>query len=173
MGVMIETPRLILRPHVLDDYNGLCAMFGDPDFYRLSGLTPQSPEEVWHRLLRYMGHWTAFGWGLFAAIEKDTGRFVGDTGLADFHRGLGPDFDLSPEAAWAITPACQGRGYALEAVRAAHHWFDATHPQRTVCIIDPSNTPSQKVAAALGYTAFADAPYKGHKVTMYERYAGT
>jgi len=168
-GLHIETPRLLLRPHVLDDYNALCAMFGDPEFYRLSGLTPQSPEDVWHRLLRYIGHWTAFGWGLFAIIDKETGRFVGETGLADFHRGLGPDFDLSPEAAWAIAPASHGKSYAQEAVLAAHDWFDATRPQRTVCIIDPINLPSQKVAAKLGYQPFGQTTYKGNNVIQYER----
>jgi len=165
----IDSERLVLRPHRLDDYEAMCAMYGDPDFFRLSGLSGQSREEVWHRLLRYMGHWTAFGWGLFAVTEKATGAFVGDVGLADFHRGLGPEFDLSPEAAWAITPKHQGKGYALEAVYTAHRWFDTTHPQRTVCIIAPVNLPSKKVAARLGYRPFGEAVYKGHMVTTYER----
>lgn len=167
---MIETDRLILRPHTLEDYEGMTAMFGDPAFFRLSGISPQSREDVWHRLLRYHGHWSAFGWGLFAIIDKTTGQFIGETGLADFHRGLGEPFDPFPEAAWALMPSVQGKGYALEAVTAAHGWFDAHRPQRTVCIIDPINVPSQKVATALGYTAFGDTTYKGHIVTMYERY---
>jgi len=38
-----------------------------------------------------------------------------------------------------------------------------------VCIIDPINLPSQKVAAKLGYQPFGQTTYKGNSVIQYER----
>lgn len=166
---MIETERLILRPHKLSDFEDLCAMFSDPEVIRYVGGVTLPKEEVWNRLLRYHGHWSVLGYGLFAIVEKSSGRFLGDTGFADFHRYLGSEFDPFPEAAWILTSGAHGKGYAFEAASAAHEWFDARHqPSRTVCIIQKENEPSHRLAAKMGYRAFDEALYKGAKVTMYE-----
>src|SRR3546814_10368251 len=86
---MFETPRLILRPHNLGDFEPYCAMNSDPDVLRFIAAAPLSREDAWNRLLRYAGHWALLGSGLSAVIEKQTGRYVGETGLAAFQRGLG------------------------------------------------------------------------------------
>lgn len=171
---MIETERLILRPHSIADFEALCAMNADPVTRKfVGGGVPIPREECWHRLMRYAGHWAFFGYGMFAIIEKDSGRFVGETGLADFHRGLGEAFDPFPEAGWMLSSTVFGKGYATEAVTAAHRWFEANRPEaRTVCIIDPGNTASVKVAEKLGYRPFGETRYKDAPVTMYERLRG-
>jgi len=167
---MIETERLLLRPHTLADFDDLCAMFGDPEVVRYVGGMTMTKEEVWNRLLRYIGHWSVMGHGLFAIVEKSSGRFLGDTGFADFHRYLGEDFDPYPEAAWILASGTHGQGYAFEAAGAVHAWFDTRfRPSRTVCIIQKENDPSHRLAAKLGYRAFGEATYKGAAMTMYER----
>nr|WP_303651411.1 GNAT family N-acetyltransferase [Asticcacaulis currens] len=160
-----------MRPHILADFPAMCTMYSDPLFLRFVNAPPQTGEEVWNRLLRYMGHWAAFDRGLFAIVENDTGEFVGETGFANFHREISPDFDPFPEAAWALKSSAQGKGYAREAVRVAHAWFDKVYSERTVCIIDGANAPSQKIAAELGYRPFGVAGYKGKDVRMYQRTA--
>ena len=62
-------------------------MWADPEVTRYIGGRPFGVEEVWTRLLRYAGHWALLGYGYWAVIEKSSGRFVGEAGLADFHRG--------------------------------------------------------------------------------------
>ena len=47
----VETERLILRPHALDDYEPAYAMWSDPEVVRFIGGRPATREEVWHRLL--------------------------------------------------------------------------------------------------------------------------
>ncbi|HBC7422113.1 GNAT family N-acetyltransferase [Serratia marcescens] len=101
-AVHIETERLILRPHNLADFDAWYAMFTDKELFKFISAPNLSPEDGWNRLLRYIGHWSVFGYGLFAIFRKVDGQFLGETGLADFHRGLGNDFDGSPEAAWII-----------------------------------------------------------------------
>ena len=167
---MIETPRLLLRPHVLGDFEASYAISADPEVVRYIGGTPMSREDAWARLLRFAGHWALAGHGIFAVVEKAGGTLLGEVGLADFKRGLGAAFDGTPEGAWVFAAAAQGRGYALEATRAAHDWYDARHGAgRRVCIIDPDNVRSLKLAAALGYRPFGGAIYKNHAVTMLER----
>ncbi|WNJ89842.1 GNAT family N-acetyltransferase [Bosea sp. 685] len=94
---MIETERLLLRPPVLDDFEACYALLSDPAVMSFIG-GPMSREESWHRLLRYAGHWSLLGYGLFVIIEKESGRLLGQTGLADFHRGARDEFLLAATA---------------------------------------------------------------------------
>lgn len=167
----IDTARLHLRPHRLEDFDALHAMFADPAVLAPMGRAPLSGEDVWNRLLRYIGHWHALDYGLFAIIERDSGAFLGETGFADFHRGLGPRFDGVPEAGWILRTQAHGRGIAAEAVGAAHAWLDARHSggARSVCCIGRHNLPSQRVAAGAGYHPFGEARYHDQDVVLYER----
>lgn len=168
---MIETERLLLRPHSREDFAAYHAMNVDPRVIQyITGGKPQTEEESWNRMLRNSGFWPILGFGLFAVIEKASGQFVGLSGLAEFHRGLGEDFDPYAEAAWSSAGETHGKGYATEAALASHDWFHAKFgPKRTVCIIDAENAPSLKVAEKIGYTAYGDAIYKEKRVIKFER----
>ncbi|EFG2885910.1 GNAT family N-acetyltransferase [Escherichia coli] len=168
---MIETERLLLRHHRLDDFPAYHAMNSDPRVLEfIAAGKPLTLEESWNKFMRNAGFFPILGYGLFAVEEKASGAYVGHTGLADFHRGLGEDFDPFAEGAWAMSADVHGRGYAAEAVKGAHAWFDATFkPARTVCIIDPLNLPSLKLAEKLGYRAYDEAIYKEKRVIKLER----
>lgn len=167
---VIDTDRLILRPHTVHDTDLILQLATDPVVKQFIRGLPTSREEAWQRLLRYAGHWSLLGFGIFAVFERATGRFIGDVGLADFQRGLGVDFDGTPEAAWLFTGAAQGRGYAMEAMMAALAWFDARHgSSRRVCIIDPKNAASIKLAGKLGFQHYGYASYHGVDLGKYER----
>ncbi|KQT47473.1 acetyltransferase [Aureimonas sp. Leaf454] len=167
---MIETPRLLLRPYALDDFEAYAALVVDPAVTRLFGGQPMSREDAWNRLLRYAGHWALLGYGMFAIFERGSGRHVGETGLLDFGRGLGDGFDPYPEAAWLLGGASHGRGYATEAAEAVHAWFAGIHGAgRTVCIIERGNDSSLKVADKLGYQPFDETVYRDKSFVMLER----
>src|SRR6218665_3343914 len=120
---MIKTERLILRPYVLADYEPYCTMRMEPEVARFLGGEAFTPEDGWNRILRYAGHWSLLGYGLFAVTERATGRYIGEAGLADFRRGLGDRFDQAAEASWVFSGKVHGLGYAFEAAQAAHDWF--------------------------------------------------
>jgi RimJ/RimL family protein N-acetyltransferase len=165
---LIETPRLILRGHRLTDFDDSLAMWSDAEVTRHIGGKPFGREEVWARLLRYIGHWAVADYGLWHIRERATDRFVGEAGLADFRRDLAHSFDGAPEAAWVMAPSAQGKGYATEAMSAVLAWADAAHP-RTVCIINPANHASLRVAGKLGYRELARVDYHGAEVILLER----
>ena len=169
--VRVATPRLILRRYRESDFRDLAAMVADPGMFQFSDRGPMTGDEAWWRLLRHAGHWSLIGYGVVAIEEKDTGRFVGETGLSQFRRGLGARFDARPEITWSIIPECQGRGYALEGAKAALDWMASLRPGPTVCLIHLGNEPSLKVAAKLGYEPFDEVEYKGYPARLMERAA--
>ena len=168
--IIAETPRLILRRHSAADFAAYLEMCADPAMSRFSGKDPAGSEEAWMRLLRQAGHWSLIGYGFVAIEEKASGRLVGEAGLGDFKRFLGPAFDDAPEAGWAIASWAQGRGYATEAAAAALAWIEAQFDvRRTVCLIHVDNAPSIRVAEKLGYTPFGECLYRGYSAILFER----
>lgn len=166
---VLDTPRLVLRGHRVTDLDDSFAMWSSPVVTRITG-KPLSREEVWARLLRYIGHWAVHDYGLWQIRERATDRFVGEAGLADFRRDLAFSFDGAPEAAWVLAPWAHGRGYATEAMTAVLAWSAAAYP-RTVCIISPDNAASLRVAARLGYREIGRADFKGEPIVVFERLA--
>jgi RimJ/RimL family protein N-acetyltransferase len=159
---VIETNRLILRRHRLDDFEDCAAMWADPEVTRHIGGRPFSAEEVWTKLLRYAGLWALLGYGYWAIEERGTHRFIGELGFADFKRDLEPPLDGTPELGWALVSTAHGRGYATEAVRAALAWGEARFgATQTVCLIRPDNLRSIRVAEKCGYGELRRATYKG------------
>jgi RimJ/RimL family protein N-acetyltransferase len=59
---VLETERLRLRGHRLDDFAACAAMWANPIVTRHFGQT-LSGEESWNRVLRYVGHWALLGFG--------------------------------------------------------------------------------------------------------------
>jgi RimJ/RimL family protein N-acetyltransferase len=170
----LDTARLTLRAHTLADFDECAAMWGDPFVTRHIGGRPATEEEVWARILRYAGLWALLGFGYWVVRERDSGRFVGEIGLADFHRELTPSLDGVPEMGWALATSAHGRGFATEAVRAALAWGDASLADRpgagkTACLIAPENLASIRVAEKCGYHEVVRTTYKGHDTIIFER----
>jgi RimJ/RimL family protein N-acetyltransferase len=167
---VIETARLRLRGHRLDDFSACAAMWADPEVTRHIGGKPFSAEEVWAKLLRYVGHWTLLGYGYWVIVDKATGAFAGELGFADFKRDIEPSIEGMPELGWALVGRAHGKGYATEAVRAAIAWAEPRFsPAQTVCLIRPENRASIRVAEKCGYREWRRAGYKGQPAIVFAR----
>lgn len=167
---VVETERLRLRGHRLDDLDDCVSMWGDPIVTRHIGGKPFSPENVWSKILRYTGHWAHLGFGYWLVEERATGRFVGEVGFADFKRAIDPPFAGAPEIGWALATRAHGVGYATEAVGGAIAWAERVWPgKRTVCMIDPDNVASLRVASKCGYREYARTRYAGTPTILLER----
>src|SRR5689334_17421068 len=166
---VLETERLRMRAHSVDDFPALKAMWSAEAVTHYIGGKPMRPDECWTRLLRYRGLWPVLGYGYWAVEDKASGRFVGDVGFADFHRLIEPPIRGIPEMGWVLAPEIHGKGYASEAVKAALQWLDAQRPGRSVCIIDPANEPSLRLAAKNGFREYTRAAFMGDEVILLER----
>ncbi len=167
---VLETARLKLRGHRLNDFTQCAAMWADPQVTQYIGGKPLTEEEAWTKFLRYVGHWRLLGFGYWAVEEKATGSFVGELGFADYKRDLQPSLNGTPEIGWVLASPAHGKGYATEAVRAAVAWGDAHFQSaRTACIIAPENLASIRVAEKCGYCRPQPANYKGKPTLLFVR----
>jgi len=167
---ILETPRLRLRGHRIDDLDACAVMWADPVVVRHTTGKPQTREEVWFRILRYVGHWALLGYGFWALEEKASSNLIGEVGFADFKRALDPPLGDTPEIGWILAPSAHGKGYATEAVRAVIAWGDEHFGSvRTVCLIQPENAASIRVADKCGYREYARTRYKENDVMLLER----
>lgn len=166
----LTTERLLLRGPRLADFPDSVAMWTDPVTTRyIGGGVQQTREQTYARVLRHAGHWALLGYGIFTVVERATGTFAGEVGIASFERDITPPL-IPFEAAWVLAPWCHGRGYATEALRAVHTWFEGAFPhQPTQCIIDVGNVPSHRVAERLGYTEIDRRTYHGAPLIVFQR----
>jgi len=166
---MLTTERLTLVPHRPEHFEAYAEFWSKDPGHFLRSLAPMHPADAWTRLLRHFGQWTAFGWGPFLCFDS-AGTLVAEAGYAEFRRGVGPQFDGVPEGMWKVDLAAQGKGYATEVMTTITDWFDSSQSApRTVCMIEPGNDASIRVATRLGFREFDSADYRGSLVTLYER----
>lgn len=157
----LETARLLLRAHDLDDFDDCAALWGDAAVTRFIGGRPSTPEESWSRLLRYRGHWELLGFGYWVLADRASGRFLGEAGLARYRRAIEPPLPDWPEAGWVLRPDAWGRGLASEALAAVLGWADGTlTAPGTVAIFDPGHAASLRVAAKAGYGEWQSCSYR-------------
>ncbi|MEW6634092.1 MAG: GNAT family N-acetyltransferase [Pseudomonadota bacterium] len=171
---VLETARTVLRPHRLGDFETYAAMWAEPAVTRFIGGKPRTREESWMRFLRHAGLWSLLGYGFWAIADKATGRFIGEAGFHDLKRDIQPPLEGVPEAGWALASVAQGKGLASEVVGRIVSWGDEAFGQaRTVCIIDPENGASLKVAKRNGYREILRTTYHDNQTILLERQAGS
>jgi RimJ/RimL family protein N-acetyltransferase len=167
---VLTTARLTLTAPALSDFEDSAAMWSDPLVTRHVGGRTSTPEESWARLLRARGLWALLDYGYWAARETATGRYVGEVGFGDFRRGLTPSIDGIPEMGWVLATWAHGKGFAAEAVAAGLAWGeDQWGAGPVVCIIDPDNAPSLKLAERMGFSEVARPTYKETPTVLLRR----
>jgi RimJ/RimL family protein N-acetyltransferase len=164
------TTRLRLRPPRIADFDQSLALWQDPAVTRFIGGQPHTREAIWARLLRYIGHWQALGFGYWVVETIEDGTFVGEVGLADYRRDTEPSFEGTPEAGWVLSPTAQGQGFASEAATAALAWRDTNLPgTETVAIIEPDHAASLRIAEKLGFEEDRVLTYHGSPIILLRR----
>ena len=167
---VLETARLLLRPHRPDDLDAQAKAMGDPEVVRHLGGTPFSREDTWRRLLCAPGLWNLLGYGYWVVAARDDGRYLGQLGFADFKREMTPAIEGRPEMGWIFTPAAQGQGYATEAGLAALAWADEVlQAPEITAIIDAANIASIRVAEKCGFNENEPATYRGEPILLFRR----
>ncbi len=135
--VEIETERLRLRAWGPDDFEDFARISADPEVMRYiaSGL-PATRSQAWRAMALFVGHWCLRGYGLWAAEARETGKFIGRSGLWK------PEGWPGLEVGWLLDSACWGRGLATEGARAAlEHAFTTLGADHVISVINPEKPP--------------------------------
>jgi RimJ/RimL family protein N-acetyltransferase len=164
-GLVLRTPRLLLREFGPDDVDDLFAMDGDAEVTRYlgSGVPPRTREQCAEAIGRMVaGYRAREGYGLLHASRRDDGTFVGGCGV--FPVPEGDDVEIAyrvPRAQW-------GRGYATEMARAVlAHAFGTLRLPRVVALTWPENVASQRVIAHLGMRDAGTAFHYGRTMRLF------
>ena len=165
----INTHRLTLRGMRAEDFNRFAEIWSMPEVVRHIDGAPWPRSKAWAAFLRHAGHWQITGFGQWAIHRHRAPEMSGQVGFFYAKRDLGADFDDFPEAGWVLVPEEQGQGYGLEAVKAAHDWFDRVITGQLVCLISPENTRSFTIAEKMGYVPLREADYEGDPVHLLVR----
>jgi [ribosomal protein S5]-alanine N-acetyltransferase len=183
---VLETKRLILRELNLDDLDALAAIYRDPDVRRYfpeGTLTyDETKEELEWIIDVYYGR---YGFGLWATILKETGEFIGRCGLipwtilptptGELALGGTGDHPIGPEGsemevAYLLAKKHWGQGLGTEAAQAVvDYGFERLGLERFICLFDPENAASRRVAEKIGMTFERDVDLDGERVPLYSR----
>ncbi len=147
---ILETDRLILRRQVLDDLDHLFALYSDPQVSKYIPDAPRTYEDAREELEWFMhGHPKHPELGLWAIVHVESGQFIGRGGLLPWTIDGRPEV----EVAYAIAQRYWGQGLATEAARAiVRYAFEQLNLSRLICLIDPANHASRRVAEKIGMT---------------------
>jgi RimJ/RimL family protein N-acetyltransferase len=152
MRVFLETERLLLRQLTEADVDNLFDLDRDPDVMRfLTGGTPTPREVIETEILpRFLHYYRQFaGFGVWAAIEKSTGDFLGWFSLRP-RQGSGPD-DVA--LGYRLRKSAWGKGYGTEGSRALiRKGFSELGVQRVFATTYQDNVASRRVMEKAGLT---------------------
>jgi RimJ/RimL family protein N-acetyltransferase len=160
----LTTERLVLRPWRVDDAQQALGVFGTAQVSRwlVPALGRVEDEAAMREVLR---RWVAEPddpptrrW----AVEHD-GAVVGGVAV----RRLPPDDD-DLEIAWQLAPAEWGKGYAVEAARAALGWAFENAAHEVHAVMRPGNDRSAALARRLGMVWVGEtSKYYGLDLQVY------
>lgn len=148
MTIILETPRLILRHLVLDDLDALFALYNDSEIRKYFPDGVKNYEDTREELEWYLnGHPEHPRLGLWATVQKETGKFIGRCGLLPWEI----DGRLETEVAYLLDKNFWHQGLATEAATGILAYaFDTLNLLRIICLMHPDNIASQRVAQRIG-----------------------
>ena len=152
MQVFLETRRLVLRRFTMADVDNLVSLDADPDvMHFVTGGTRTARDEIENEILpEFLGYYEQFqGYGFWAAIEKETGEFLGWFHFRPREDGAPGEVDLG----YRLRKSAWGKGYATEGSRALiRKGFTESGVQRVVAQAMAVNQASRRVMEKAGLT---------------------
>ncbi|MBS7664025.1 GNAT family N-acetyltransferase [Pseudomonas lalucatii] len=146
--IELHTSRLLLRPWRVEDRGAFAALNGDPEVMRHFPAC-LGREESDRLAERIEADFAERGYGLWALQRRDSGAFIGFTGLRPVT--FAAPFCPAVEIAWRLARAHWRQGLASEAARAALACgFARLGLEQIVSFTALDNLPSQRVMQAIG-----------------------
>ncbi|MBI2526970.1 MAG: GNAT family N-acetyltransferase [Candidatus Rokubacteria bacterium] len=169
-GAILGTRRLRLRPFTAEDAEAHARLYADPEVTRYLGgasAIAQTPGERSARTLEaFVRHWAEHGFGVWAVLERESGRLIGQCGLK--YLPVAPVTAPEVEILYALERRCWGRGLATEAAGAAlRHGFVTLRLPRIVAVTRPQHRASLGVMGKLGMSCHGSVEVCGIRAVLY------
>ncbi len=165
-GDVSSTERLLLEPWSDSYFEEFARVLQDPEAMRfISGGTPLPLETIRSIAQWSLAMWDEHGYGPWAAIEKETGRWVGRIGLNLLADWPGPD---KWEVGYELAPEFWGRGLATEGAREAIRfgWVRTPLP-RIISATAAGHLASRRVMEKCGLMFQGEIAFRTARVAWY------
>ena len=166
MNIIIETPRLLIRPFTAGDASLIQALNSEPAVLQYIPEPVIDSEEKALEILttiilpqyhRKLGRW--------AVVVKDNNQFIGWCGL----KWLEPSGEI--DLGYRYLPAAWGKGYATEAAaRLLTYGFEQLGLPKIIAHAHRENVASQKVLEKIGMTLVGEGMEDGVPLKGYVAY---
>ena len=161
---ILETPRLTLRYLTIRDKEALVPILGDAEVMRFSLIGVHDRQQIRQFIEQRLLSYLEWGFGLYAIIHKQNRELIGYCGF------FLETIDRQKEVAigYRLAQKYWSKGFGTEAATAVlNYGRQKFNFQRFICIIDPQNTRSIRVAKKLGMKREKSLLYHGLDVEMY------
>jgi RimJ/RimL family protein N-acetyltransferase len=147
-NALFETDRLLLRKITQADFDDWFAFLSDAETMKHYP-APYDAAGVQRWMDWTLNNYEKYGFGLWAVILKENGRFIGDCGITmqNIHG------QQLPEIGYHIHHPYWRQGYGKEAAAAVRDWFFRNTQFDTLySYMTTANIPSRSTAASVGMT---------------------
>lgn len=152
---IIETPRLLLRPFQPDDAYGIFQMDTDPKvMHFLGGVRLKTSAEAIQTVNHVIQQYEERGIGRYTVIEKDTGDYVGWSGLK-LEKSDVEGYEKYYDLGYRLLQKHWGKGYATEsAIASVEFGFDTLQLSEILGRVFIQHQASQNVLHKAGLRRF-------------------
>ena len=173
---ILESERLLFRPHQLSDLDAFCALEADHEVRRYIGGAPRTREAAERKFREVHLKGAGRKLALQAVIYKPELRYIGYCGLYPNFRSDGLAIRGEASLGFTFARGYWGRGLATEAGQAfVRFGFEHLHLTRIVATAEIGNAASLRVLEKLGFvlTASDYGQRSFHKFELLNPQSGT
>ena len=164
-----ESERVFLRPYTQADFAALHRILSDKKtMYAWGNGFSKKESEEW--LEKQLAHYQQCGFGIWAIVEKQSGKIIGNAGLNHTEISLKGKTQEVVEIGYLLHRDFWGKGYGSEAARiCAKYGFETLGLEEVYCLIKEDNLSSLKVAKKLSMQKVGEylKSYKGKKINHF------
>lgn len=163
--IILETKRLYFRCLTMDDLDDLFTLYHSPDVRKYYSEGIPNYEETRRELEWIVDKcYPKYGFGMWATIYKETGKFIGRCGLCP----MDIEGNEEIEVAYMLDRDYWGHGLATEAAQAIlNYGFERLGLKHLICVINPGNLASARVAEKIGMTLEIYGDVNGEPTLLY------